>query len=424
MATKACLISVAALVALILLELRASSADQRARNRPTAKYVVYAAPKEPSWGPELLRILRGKYGAASAVEADGIEKAIASTAEVLILVLPEGAPPRLSSKTLEALKKRKIIGIGEGAAAIFGQIGLEIEPELCASNRGSRLSVTKSILFDDQKRVEKDTVTGAARRALEPHSQGQMEIQVEAPGSAPVPGSQVQRNIAIYVIGDPNKANAAETSRRVLSALDHAGSIEMFVPPWSPYSAIVDVIARSADEPLYAPIVRQGNCVMIGLTVPPARWSHPYTEFFCQLCQRLLERKRERFATARWPVTPAGKYEFKLADARQTERPFDKTFFLELKAPTTFTARLTCKGSKTASMVFSGNDRAHWKRSDCDNGGAASQLPSRALEISETLDRNDIDRMEGHYWKLNVDNYDEDTSAECTLTIQYAIPTK
>jgi len=32
--------------------------------------------------------------------------------------------------------------------------------------------------------------------------------------------------------------------------------------------------------------------------------------------------------------------------------------------------------------------------------------------------------MDGHYWKLVVANYDEETSGECTLSIQYAIPTK
>jgi hypothetical protein len=424
MATKACVISVAAIVVLIQLERRAPAADQEAANQPTAKYVVYAAAKKPSWRPELLRILRGKYGAESAAEADEIEKAIVSTAEVLILVLPDDAPPRLSTKTLEALKKRKIIGIGEGAAAIFGQMGLEIEPELCAGHGGSRLSVTKSILFDDQKRVEKNTSTAVARGALEPRKQAQLEIQVEAPGGAPVPGGRAPSNIMIYVSGNPSKVNVAETSRRVLSALDHPGSITMFVPPWSSYSSVVDVIARSADDPLYAPLVRQGNCVMVGLTVPPARWSQAYTEFFCELCGKLLERKREEFSTARWPVTPAGKYELNLANASQTERPSDKTFFFELKAPTTFTARLTCKGSKTVSMVFSGKDRAHWKRSDCDNDGTARQPPPGAMEISETLDRNDVDRMDGHYWKLNVANYDEETSAECTLSIQYSMPTK
>jgi hypothetical protein len=424
MVTKACLMSVAALVALIQLEGRAPSADQKAGNQPTAKYVVYAAPKKPSWGPDLVRMLRGKYGTASAVEVDTIEKAIASTAEVLILVLPDDAPQPLSTKSLDTLKQRKIIGIGKGAAELFGEMGLEIEPDQCAGGEGSRLTVGKSILFNDQKTVAKDTMSRAAKGAVETHSQGQMEIQVEAPGSAPVPGSRVRRNVTIYVIGDPNKVDAAETSRRVLSALDNPGRLQMFIPTWSPYSSVVDVIARSAGEPLYAPIARQGNCVLVGLTVPPARWSQTYAEFFCQLCQKLLERKREQFSTARWPVTPPGKYEFKLAGADQAEGAFVRWFFFELKAPATISARLSFQGSKAVSMVFSGKDRAHWKRSDYDHDGAGNQRPPRALEISETIDRNDIGRMDGHYWQLWVTNCDEETSAECTLLIQYATSPK
>jgi hypothetical protein len=424
MVTKACPIAVAVLVGLIQLQARAPAADQNAGNRPTAQYVVYAAPKKASWGPDLVRILCGKYGAASAVEIDEFEKAIASTAEVLILVLPDDAPPRLSTKTLDTLKKRKIIGIGQGAGELFDQMGLEIGLEQCAGNSNSRLIVTKSILLGGQKGAERDAMTGSAKRALETHLQGKMEIQAEASPSAPVPESEPRRNVTIQVIGAPNKVDAAETSRRVLLALDHPGSIEMFIPEWSPYSAVVDAIARSADDPLYAPIVRQGNCVLVGLTVPPARWSQTYTDFFCQLCQRLFERKREQSSTALLPVTPVGKYKFKLGGAEQTERASVKWFFFELKAPTKITARLSFQGSRLVSMVFSGKDRAHWKRTDDENDGAGNQPPPRVLEISESIDRNDIDRMGGHYWQLCVANYDEKTSAECTLSVQYAMPTK
>jgi len=424
MVTKVALICIAALVALIQLEGPTQSADQKVRNQPMTKYVVYSAPQKPSWGPDLVRILRGKYGVESAVEIDELNKAIASAAEVLILVLPDDAPPRLTTKNLDALKKRKIIGIGNGAGELFDQMGLEIGSEQCAGNLDSRLTVTKSILFDDQKRVEKDTITGAAKRPVEAHNEGKRDIQVEAPGSAPVPGSQMRRNVTIKVIGDPNQVDAAEISRRVLQALDNPGSIKMFIPAWSPYSSVVDAIARSTDDPLYAPIVRQGNCVLVGLTVPPARWSQTYTEFFCQLCQKLLERKREEFSTARLPVTPAGKYEFKLAGADQTERASTKWFFFELKASDTITARLSFQGSKSVSMVFSGKDRAHWERNDYNADRTAIRPPPRALQISKTIDRNDIDRMDGHYWELEVTNYDQETSAECTLSIQYAMPTK
>jgi hypothetical protein len=424
MVRTVCLFSVAALAALIQLEGETQSADQNVGSQPLAKYVVCAAPKQPSWGPDLVRMLRGKYGATSAVESDELEKAIASPAEVLILVLPDEAPSPLSTKSLETLKKRKIIGIGKGAAELFDQMRLEIGEEQCAGGEDSRLTVGRSILFNDQKRVEKDTITGAAKDSVKRHNPATREIQVEAPGSAPDPGSQVRRNLTISVMGDPNQVNAAETSRRILLALDHPGSLKMFIPTWSPYSSVVDAIARSTDDPLYAPIVRQGNCVLVGLTVPPARWSPTYAEFFCQLCQKLSERQREQFSTVRWPVTSAGKYEFKLAGADQTERASMKWFFFEFKAPTTITARLSFRGSKSVSMVFSGKDRAHWERNDSNDAGTANHPPPRALELSQTIDRNDVDRMDGPFWELLVTNYDQGTSADCTLSIEYARPKK
>jgi hypothetical protein len=382
--------------------------------------------KKPAWGPDLVRILRGKYGAGSAVETDEIEKAIASTVEVLILVLPEQAPPLLSNKHLDALRNRKVIGIGKGAVELFDQMGLAIETTLCGDAADSRITVTKSDLFNNQKSVSKTpTISATDKRAADVRNQGEMEIQVQAAAtSAPIPPGRLPTEIRIS-IPDPSSVTAADISRIVLASLQREpGSAQMFIPTGSPYSSVVDAIARSAENPVYAPIVRQGNCVMVGLTIPPARWSQPYTELFCQLCQNLLELKREPLSALRWPVTPAGKYEFKLAEASQADKAAAKWFFFELNAPTTITAHLSFRGSKVTTMWFAGKDRVQWRSSRGNNDGAAIQQPRHEQEISETIDQKEIEQMKGRYWKLVIANGDDDAVADCTLSIQFALPKK
>jgi hypothetical protein len=128
----------------ILLGLSATSAANAADERKSAgpDFVVYASAKDADFGSSLFGVLRGKGKVTRLEKADTIEKAVASAANVLVLVLPKRERPKLEKRTLEALKRRKIVGIGYGAAQLFGQLGLEINDGECAHGVAGPPSVT------------------------------------------------------------------------------------------------------------------------------------------------------------------------------------------------------------------------------------------------------------------------------------------
>jgi hypothetical protein len=59
---------------------------------------------------------------------------------------------------------------------------------------------------------------------------------------------------------------------------DKVDNFAMFLPPRGKKSSVVDAIARWTSDPRYAPIVHQGNCVLIGIPIPASRWTAPYTD--------------------------------------------------------------------------------------------------------------------------------------------------
>ena len=63
---------------------------------------------------------------------ESLKRAVASGAEVLVIVLPRSRDP-YSDDLIEGLKKKKVIGIGYGAAQLFGQLELEINGGACAT---------------------------------------------------------------------------------------------------------------------------------------------------------------------------------------------------------------------------------------------------------------------------------------------------
>jgi hypothetical protein len=101
-----------------------------------------------------------------------------------------------------------------------------------------------------------------------------------------------------------------------------AGKIDnfaMFLPPHDPNAADVDAIARWTADPNYAPIVRQGNCILIGIPAPATEWTPAYADLIRETCLALHQRKPEAFSTARRDVTKPGTYAFKLAKRGSTD---------------------------------------------------------------------------------------------------------
>src|SRR5689334_21984532 len=95
-------------------------------------FVVYASPADT----ELVTALRDQLRANGAeIEwnaANTLDAGVNSSADVLILFIDDSQPQEYSADLLERLKEKKVIGIGYGAAQLFGRLGLEIRGDACA----------------------------------------------------------------------------------------------------------------------------------------------------------------------------------------------------------------------------------------------------------------------------------------------------
>jgi len=183
----------------------------------------------------------------------------------------------------------------------------------------------------------------------------------------------------------------------------------VFLPRATPLDS-VDVIARWCNDPDYAPIVRQGNCVLIGIPVPANSWTTAYADLICQIGSALHDRKLEAYSTARHELSEAGVHEFKLAKRGNPDVPFEKTFYFQFAEPVQLTAQLEHAGSNAVMLIFMGQDEQHlhWTRVDAGEG--------HPLKIAGEISREDISKLEDRYWTLNVTNFGNGL-ADCKLTI-------
>ena len=345
---------------------------ETARTAPDPKFVVYASEQEAEFASSMFRVLRGKDKVARFAKAQTIEKAAESQADVLVLVMTTNVPPKLEPATIEALKRRKILGIGAGAARLFGQLGLEINLGACAhfGPAPPDLTIVKSKLLGEPKSDKPIAVLGPAP---------------EAEADAPPP---MYDNFAV------------------------------FLPPRNTDSSVIDVLARASNNLNYAPVVRQGNCMLIGIPVPATRWSEAYLAFIQDACLALNERKAEAFAAARRELTKPGAYKFKLAKGFSSDEAFDKTFYFRFTEATKITAQLEHSGSDNVMLLFMGQDpnenRLHWTRRDARNG--------ETLEITADIGPDDIAALADRYWTLQVTNFGKNSGADCKVTIKFESP--
>lgn len=328
------------------------------------KFIVYSSEADAEFRTALFRVLRGNDKVSRIAKADTIEKAVESEVDVLVLIMTGRKLPELEAKTIEALKKRKIVGIGAGAAVLFGKLGLEINLGACAhsGNVPPPVRISRSALLGD------------------PKSTDPIQVCLDAPEE------------------------------------EKLDNFAVFLPPGGSDASVVDVIARWAEDPNYAPIVRQGNCILIGVPVPATRWTDPYANLIKEVCQALLERKTEPFSTARRELTKPGTYEFKLAKRGSPDEPFEKTFYFRFSEATRLTARLEHSGSEAVMLIFMGQDenRMNWTRRDARN--------QEALEIASIIRQEQNETLGERYWVLKVTNFGGKGVADCKLKITCETP--
>ena len=339
------------------------AAQQQGEPPRTPAFAVLSGEIDTASMQVLTAILGGGDKQLPVVEVRSVRDAIGSKADVLIFPANHPIESQMGFHDLEDLKECKVIGIGRGAARLFGKMGLEITSGACASSRDLQPSIT----------VENSELLGESWS-----------------GKSPIVAFELPSEEGEY---DFNFA--------------------MYIPRKSHLCSVVDVIARWDGDENYAPIVRQGNCVMIGLAAPASTWTPAYRQLFRELAYALRDRKVEPFATAKWDVTKPGTYNFKLAKGRSTTELSGKTFYFKFAEPTTFTAHLEHEGSNSIMFHFMGErDYEHITRMDAHEG--------EPLEISIDITDGDLWNIGDRYWRLRVVNFDKEHTADCTLRIEYS----
>jgi hypothetical protein len=331
--------------------------DEASGGMAEADVVLFQSPARRSAMETLRTILRDGADLAAA-KAPTLAAAIASPAEVLVLVLPDDRAVRLSSEQITRLQQRKVIGVGYGAARLFGQLGLEINAGACAHYGVSSM-----------------------RLSLEPNQ------------LVPLPEAGDSTGIAHGDAPGP---------------VDHVG---LHIPKTSHLMRVVDVIARETSDPNYALIARQGGHILIGVVSPADAWTPAYAALFAAIARALHAAAAQPFARAAWETVRPGTYSLSLAHGRSTTKASQYEGYLRFSKPTPFSATLTIATSDNVMLLFMGERREHWAREDGEDG--------ETLTISVDITAEDLQAVGDRYWHLRVVNFDTAHPATCELTLTY-----
>ncbi len=264
---------------------------------------------------------------------------------------------------LEPLRSKKVIGIGYGAAQLFDRLGLEIRYGACA------------------------TIPLPAP-----------EIELQA--NPLCPGDDGERIVA-FCVPDPGNGETMDVNY----------NFAMYMPRLHEDTKFVDAIARWRGDENYAPIVRQGNYVMIGLAAPPSTWTSEYKAFLHDLTSAFADAPNEPFSTAKFAIAKPGDYEFELAQGRSTTELSGRNFYFRFAAPVEFSAKLAIEDSQAVMLLFRGRNGEHFSRKDGGDG--------KTLEVEAKISQSDLQASGEGYWQLEVTNFDRANRAKCKLQLKY-----
>lgn len=324
-----------------------------------AAVAVFTPGLSPKATESLKDVLVGKDKDAHVVTFSNLGKALDSKAELLVLWL-EDEERDVDNASLEKLKNRRTIGFDRRCAWMFGRMGLEINAGACAEDEETtpRIKPEKGAL-----------------------------------GMKAVP----ENALVAFRLPRPSGSGLVNSI--------------MYIPRKSRYREFVEVVARCADSqayphvPNYAPLVRQGNHLFIGLGGAPDTWTQEFSEFFHEIARAMQGRKLEAFSRAKWAVTKPGTYAFELADGNSTIESSDRDDFFRFTKPTRLRIVLTHKGSDSIMLAgFHGRKDAH---------------AEEPLKIDVEITEREIKETGDGYWILRLANFDRSHKAECTLKIEY-----
>ncbi len=342
-------------------------------NESMPGFAVYTT--SPADSKAISNILAGKEDEPPVAMVETIEEAITSSAEVLVLRMEREYPREFDDDLVDALQRRKVIAVGLGAADLLRTLGLEIHSGAFMHNP-----------YDHSPRIQ-----------IEPNK------LIKKSGLS---STFVAFNVPSDVVKSYLPPGAPP------DAIDTDFNFAMYIPRKSHLRSVVDVIARWAERKNYAPIVRQGNHIMIGLDAPIETWTQMYRQLFRDIAVALHAREREPFKKATWEINKPGTYSVKLGRSLNTDELPVQTFYFQFTQPTMYKAHLKHKGSDNVALLFMGEKKGtHWTRQDADQG--------EPLEITLEITETDIRHIGDRYWKLMVINYDSENMADGVLTITY-----
>lgn len=338
--------------------------------KATAKQFTLFAPDEDVSSVNALLKMLGRDSPDIVQEVATLQEALDSETEVLVLFLSRIHYMRLrrelSPENIAKLRERKIIGIGYGAAKLFGTLGLEIKGGKCAHNtrdKQPKIHIQPNELYPERR---EETI---------------IAFQLDEKGT-----EETHRNL------DYNFA--------------------MFLPQQDKRMQFVKAIARWHRDEFYAPIVRQGNYIMVGLAAPTTTWTNEYKSFFKNLAYSLMKAPKLNFSRAEWEITHPGTYDLQLAEFRSKKELSRRQFYFRFTKPTEFSAVLQYEGSGRILMKFVGENGLHhtvkrsWNEDD--------------LRIKLNITADDIQKVEqGYWWLLEVANFNSQKRAHCSLSIEY-----
>lgn len=324
---------------------------------------LWHVPGAPDDADALTSLLRD--GAACTVESIPTMRAwAASGADVLVLrgTAETGSlvdDPFLAAHDFSVLRKRRVIGIGSEAARAFGALDLEI----CNGHQAT-------------------------------FSRPRVAVVLQAGGLVPA-----------------SRAGACITA---FSDGRDVGCGALHLPAAGDLAPRLDVIARCASDPNYAPIARQGNFVLCGVGADARTWSDGFRALVGQLAVALAGRPPEETAPLEWPLDAPGTYDVELAPACSVGAPYERVFRFRFERPVRFVAEAELMAGEATMLLF----RDEPARSEVGQrlDGAAGDK----LRIDLVLDAAAIDATRGRYWLLAVSNFDASSAARCRLTIRVA----
>lgn len=323
----------------------------------------------PGYDREMLKRLEESFAeeqlSFSVTSIDSLAEIRWDESGVLVIVMDREAFLDVGDYSPGDLKHRKIIGIGYGAAKLFGELGLLINGGAC---KHGAIGPPRIIVQENQ---------------LLNKAEFENPIFVFDPPILDGDNFHNDTFFGVYV-GDK------EPIRR----------------------GLLDVIALQTTNLNYAPIIQQGNQILVCVDAPADKWSAKLQSLLCELALAL------EYVDG-FDITLPGTYKMKLARGRSTNEASSKKLYFKFEHPTTFSATLDHNGSDYVMLIFMGdNDRLHWTRKDArQNEGTAGET----LRISVNITAKDIARHGDKYWHLKVTNFDSSATVSCRLKVDYDV---